>query len=112
MIALMSEKTNGAREALGEIYRIALGAKTMVLMAQGKPMHKDWPETGPDHPPSWDKSMEQMLKAEVFLEVLIEKLDRFAKSFDLPDNWWTSEPPKEGGGGEEQGTAVTETTGL
>jgi hypothetical protein len=97
MIALMeAETTNGAREALGEIYRIALAAKTMVLMAQGKPLDKDHPHTAPDHPPSWEKTMEQVSKAEVFLMLLIDKVDKFAKSFDLPDNWWVTKTLEEG----------------
>jgi hypothetical protein len=104
MIALMeAEKTNGAREAFGEIYRIALSARTIILMAQGKPLHEDHPHTAPDHPPNWEKTMEQVLKAEVMLGLLIEKLDTFAKSFDLPDNWWFPGAPKEGGGGEGKG---------
>lgn len=48
--------------------------------------------------------MEQMEKAEVFLMLLIDRLDKFAKSFDLPHNWWVTEAPKESGGGEQQGT--------
>jgi hypothetical protein len=99
MIGLMdAETTNGAREALADIYKLALSARTMILMAQGKPLHEDHPHTAPDHPPTWEKTMEQVLKSEVMLGLLIEKIDKFAKSFDLPDNWWVRGTPEEGGG--------------
>jgi len=83
---------NGPRAALGEIYRLALFARTMTLTAQGKPLHEDHAHTASE--PTVEKTTDQIQKAEVFLSLLIEKLDAFAKSFGLPDGWWMDEPIK------------------
>src|ERR1035438_5530111 len=99
MIALMdTQTTDSAKARLAEIYRFTIFARGMVLQAQGKPLHEDYPHTAPDAD-SVQTPTDRMLKAEVFLDLAIKKLDTFAKSFGLAGNWWLSEPesPKEGG---------------
>lgn len=84
----------GARAALAQIYTLALGAKTMVLLGQGKPMHEDYPHTASATSP--EKSLSCLAKAEAFIGAQIEKLNAFATSFGLPAGWWMPEVGTEG----------------
>jgi hypothetical protein len=77
-----------AQEELAKIYKFGLAAKTFLLMAQGKPMDKDYPHTAVETTP--EKSKEHLERTEVVLDIMLEKLDVFARSFDLPVNWWSS----------------------
>jgi hypothetical protein len=45
------------------------------------------PHTAPDTE-TGANPMDRMFKAELFLDIAIEKLDTFAKSFGLPNGWW------------------------
>jgi hypothetical protein len=87
LLVMDAQPPDNAKAALAEIYRFAFFARGMVLQAQGKPLHEDYPHTAPDTE-TGANPMDRMLKAEIFLDLAIEKLDTFAKSFGLPNGWW------------------------